>query len=115
MKTLPYDPNDSYKVAWSTGTISNIQYDTTVPGQLDRQNHTYGALYLEYNELSGRYITRNLIYKNNFIADLNKIYTTDSVMNEDYIPGMVLGDLHLPEEDERSIAYTTNMIRDLKI
>lgn len=115
MKVLPYDPNDVYKVAWSTGTISNIQYDTTVSGQLDKQNHTYGALYLEYNELSGRYIVRNLIYKNNFIADLNKIYTTDSVMSEDYIPGMVLGDLHLPEEDEKSINYTTNMIRDLKV
>ena len=85
MKVLPYDPNDVYKVAWSTGTISNIYYDTTVPAQLDKQHHTYGALYLEYNELSGRYIVRNLIYKNNFIADLNKIYTTDDVMNEDYI------------------------------
>lgn len=115
MKVLPYDPNDVYKVAWSTGTISNIYYDTTVPAQLDKQHHTYGALYLEYNELSGRYIVRNLIYKNNFIADLNKIYTTDDVMNEDYIPGMVLGDLHLPEEDEKSVRYTVNMIRDLKV
>ena len=115
MKILPYDPNDVYKVAWSTGTISNINYDSTVPAQLDKQHHTYGAIYLEYNELSGRYIARNLIYKNNFIADLNKIYTTDEVMIEDYIPGMVLGDLHLPEEDERSIAYTVNMIRELKV
>ena len=115
MKVLPYDPNDVYKVAWSTGTISSICYDSTVSAQLDKQNHTYGAVYLEYNEVSGRYITRNLIYKNNFIADLNKIYTTDDVMIEDYVPGMVLGDLHLPEEDEKSINYTTNMIRDLKV
>lgn len=115
MKVLPYDPNDVYKVAWSTGTISNINYDSTVSAQLDKQHHTYGALYLEYNELSGRYIVRNLMYKNNFIADLDKIYTTDDVMVEDYIPGMVLGDLHLPEEDEKSIRYTTNMIRDLKV
>ena len=115
LKTLPYDPNDTYKVAWSTGTISNIYYDSTVSAQLDKQHHTYGALYLEYNEVSGRYIVRNLVYKNNFIADLNKIYTTDDVMIEDYIPGMVLGDLHLPEEDEKSINYTTNMIRELKV
>ena len=34
-------------------------------------------------------------------GDFTKIYTADDVMTEDYIPGMVLGDLHLPEEDEK--------------
>ena len=113
MKILPYDPNDVYKVAWSTGTISNIYYDSTVSGELDKQHHTFGGLYLEYDDLSKRYIVRNLIYKNNFIPDLNKIYTTDDVMHESYISGMVLGDMHLPEQDDAAIDYTINMINSL--
>lgn len=115
MKTLPYDYNDSYKIAWSTGTISNIDYDQTISGSLDSQNHTFGALYLEYNKSAGRYNVRNLIYKDNCMIDLDREYTVDGAKSLDTIPAMVMGDLHLPEEDEKSISYAVNIINTLKI
>lgn len=115
MKIMPYAPTDKYKVAWSTGTISIINYDKTVSGELDSQNHTLGALVLEYSKSSRRYIVRNLMYKNGFIADLDKNYTECCVSKENYIPAMVLGDLHLPEEDHQSIQSSIKMIQDLKV
>ena len=115
MKILPYDYNDSYKLAWSTGTISEISYDQTISGQLDQQNHTFGALLLEYNGMVGRYNVRNLVYKDNVIIDLDNRYTTDNVSKEKVIPGMVMGDLHFPEEDQNSINYALYLIQELNI
>ena len=115
MKILPYDYNDSYKLAWSTGTISEISYEQTISGQLDQQNHTFGALFLEYNSMVGRYNVRNLIYKDGEIIDLDNSYTATNVSKEKSIPAMVMGDLHLPEEDPESMNYAISIIRELNI
>ena len=103
LKTLPYDYNDAYKLAWSTGTISNIDYGPTIAAQLDCQHNTLGALFLEYNSDAGRYNVRNLIYKDDCMIDLNNMYTENHVTKIKSVPAMVMGDLHLPEEDEQSV------------
>lgn len=115
MKILPYDYNDNYKIAWSTGTISQIEYEQNVSGKLDQQYHTFGALYLEYNDMAGRYNVRNLIYKDGEMIDLDNVYTADNVQKEKTIPAMVMGDLHLPEEDEKSINRAIKDINELNI
>lgn len=115
LKTLPYDYNDTYKLAWSTGTISNIDYGPTIAAQLDCQHNTLGALFLEYNSDAGRYNVRNLIYKDDCMIDLNNVYTENHVTKAKSIPAMVMGDLHLPEEDEQSMQYATYLINSLNV
>lgn len=118
LRTLPYHPSGSYKVARSTGTISIIDYDSTISGSLDRQHHTMGGLVLEYNNESKRYIVRELIYKNFIINDLGNIYTsktTKAPQKEENIPAMVLGDMHFPEEDEECVEKTISIINNLNV
>ncbi len=113
-KVLPYDCNRAHRVAFSTGSISKIDYPKTAAGQIDKINHTMGALVLTYSDKDQRYNVRNLIYKNGEIFDLNKRYTADRVYDLLYTPALVLGDLHLPEHDETALALTELQIEALK-
>lgn len=113
MRILPYKQYNDYRVAYSTGTIAEIEYGQTVSEQLDANNHTFGGILLEYDSNKKRYVSRNLIYKNGFIYDLNKRYTQDSEQTLDNVEGLVLGDLHLPEEDIEALEKTSKQLKFL--
>jgi hypothetical protein len=114
LRILPYKQYSTYRVACSTGSISSIDYRETVSGQIDSKYHKFGAVLLDWNEKQERYVIRNLIYKNGCICDLNKKYTTDKVTKIDTLPAMVLGDLHLPDEDTDALSDTIKFINKYK-
>lgn len=114
MKILPYKQYEDYRIAYSTGTISDVEYKTTVSGALDEKNHTLGAVLLDYDNTAQRYISRNLIFKEGFIYDLNKKYDKENEYKEDNIASMVLGDLHLPEESPSALMDSLDMINKYK-
>ena len=97
---------------WTTGTLSNINYNETVPGSVDNLNHTYGAVLLEWDDIYSRYVIRHLVYKDGCMCDLDLKYFPDDIKSEK-IEAMVLGDLHLPEEDPNILEQTQLMITDL--
>lgn len=113
LKTLPYKNYNDYRISFSTGTLSKIEYKETVSGYLDTKYHTFGALRLYYDKKALRYKIRNLIFKNDYIFDLDKYYD-DKKSYPTNIDAMVLGDLHLPDEDALALDKTKKLIKELK-
>lgn len=114
LQILPYKQYSDYRIACSTGTMSLPDYKDTVAGHIDLKYHKYGAVLLEWNEEYKRYVIRNLIYKDDKLYDLNKVYTKNKVDTIKELPGMVLGDLHLPDEDLNAITKTKEFINKYK-
>lgn len=114
LQVLPYKQYTSYRIACSTGTLSLLEYKDTVAGQIDSKYHKFGAVLLDWNEEYQRYIIRNLIYNDDCLYDLNKKYTDKSCENIEELPGMILGDLHLPDEDENALNKTKEFINIYK-
>lgn len=114
MQILPYKQYTNYRVAFSTGSLSMIEYKDTVAGHIDNKYHTYGAIVLEWNEEQKRYIGRNISFEKGMIYDLDKCYIIDKVITEKEIPAMVLGDLHLPDEDVDALNKTKEFINTYK-
>lgn len=114
LKILPYKQYTSYRVGCSTGTIGEISYNETVSGYIDNKYHTFGAILLDWSDVDNRYKVRNLVYKNNCICDLTKKYTKNTIEDIKKVSGMVLGDLHLPDEDEDALDATTSYLDLLK-
>ena len=114
LQILPYKQYSTYRIACSTGTLSLPEYKDTVAGHMDLKYHKFGAVLLDWNEEQKRYIIRNLIYNNNCLYDLNKKYTKTEVKIINELPGMVLGDLHLPDEDEEALNKSKNFINKYK-
>lgn len=115
LETLPYDPDNTYKIASSTGTISLPCYKSNVAGMLDEQNHMLGALRLTWNNKASRYNIRQLQYKNGYIYDLNKCYSKEGCVSKgNTVSCIVLGDLHAPETDEIALQNSISLIKELK-
>jgi len=114
LQILPYKQYTSYRVACSTGTLSNIDYKETITNQIDSKYHKYGAILLEWNQTEKRYVIRNLVYAKNCICDLNKVYTNENVTSVDNLPAIVLGDLHLPDEETIALDKTKDFINTYK-
>ena len=114
LQILPYKQYSQYRIACSTGSLSIPEYKDTVAGHIDSKYHKFGAILLEWNQKQSRYVIRNLEFKNNCIYDLNKKYNLSTVQTLKELPGMVLGDLHLPDEDENSVKITKDFINTCK-
>jgi len=114
LKILPYKQYHDYRIACSTGGLSEIEYGDTISNCIDEKYHTFGAILLEWSKDKNRYIIRNLIFKNGCIHDLNKIYYNNKITTKKSLPGMVLGDLHLPDEDEKALSITEEFINKYK-
>lgn len=114
LQILPYKQYTSYRVACSTGTLSETEYKETVAGQIDAKNHKFGAIFLEYREAEQRYVVRNLIFEKECICDLNKVYYKDKIEIRNSLPAVVLGDLHLPDEDQTAVDKTIAFINKYK-
>ena len=110
-KMAPNDTNSTPRQIWSTGTISNLEYNNTVSGRLDSKNITLGGILLEYDLYSNNYLSRNLIYKDNVIYDKNLAYYKDNNINvENNVPAIVLGDIHFPEHDTMALRKSIDLI-----
>lgn len=114
LQILPYKQYDNYRVACSTGTLSIIDYKDTVAGHIDSKYHKFGAILLDWDENQSRYIVRNLIYNDDYLYDLDKRYTSKNCEKVDNLPGLVLGDLHLPDEDIDALNKTKEFINKYK-
>ena len=98
---LPYKPVEGFRVAFSTGTISRIDYKDNVSSVLDEKFETTGAIFLEKTDY--KYVPRNLIVKDGKIFDITGVYSRNSFKKLTKIPAMVAGDIHFPEEDEKEV------------
>lgn len=107
---LPYKPVEDFRIAFSTGTISQINYKDSVSSALDEKFETTGAIFLEKTE--HRYIPRNLIIKDGKMFDITGIYSCNSFKKLTKIPAMVAGDIHFPEEDKIELEKITSFIKD---
>lgn len=114
LQILPYKQYGNYRIACSTGTLSYINYKDTVAGHIDSKYHKFGAIVLTWDKEHNRYILRNLTYSNDSLYDLNKKYTVKGVEKVKSLPGMVLGDLHLPDTDSEALNKTIESINTLK-
>lgn len=107
LKILPYKNYDKYRVACTTGTISEVEYKETIAGYNDKKNHKYGAILLTWNKEQKRYVIRNLIYENEELIDLNKSYSLEKgIIDLKDVPAIVCGDLHLPEQSKEAVEKT---------
>lgn len=110
-KMAPNDTNSNPRQIWSTGTISKLEYSNTVTGRLDNKNITLGGLFLEYDLDTNTYLSRNLIYKNNYIGDkCYKYFENNTVEIFNDVPAIVLGDIHFPEHDEYALEKAVQLI-----
>lgn len=90
----------------TTGTISVPKYSKTRVGCIAEQDNTLGALVIEVQD-SKVFFVRQVQWIDNGFVDLGIKYTktkTETVSCE----AMVLGDLHLTEEDTTAIKSTYN-------
>lgn len=116
-KILPYDTNETFKIGYSTGTISTFDYKNTVTAYVDMQFNKCGAVVLEYNETMRRYLPRNIEIVNDEIYDGNIVYFLEDdcvKIKKITVDAMVLGDLHLPEEDFISVMASAAQINRYK-
>lgn len=114
LQILPYKNYNPYRVACSTGTISLPNYKENVSGYLDEKNHCYGAIKLTYDEDKKRYVIRNLTYEKQYIYDLDTYYDETKAYKNKELEAMILGDLHLPDEDESAFLKSQSYISSLK-
>lgn len=114
LRILPYKQDNDFRVGCSTGTISLSSYKNDINGYMSKKHHKYGALLLEYNNEHKRYFVRNLIFQDGAMYDLNKKYTKEGVEKIKNVPAMILGDLHLPDEDYYAIKKTHEEFKELK-
>lgn len=116
-KILPYDTNETFKIAYSTGTISKFDYKNTLTSYVDMRFNKCGAVVLEYNDTLQRYLPRNIEIVDNEIYDGDKIYYLEGdrvKFKKTTVDAMVLGDLHLPEEDFVSVMTSVAQINRYK-
>lgn len=113
LSVLPYKQYTTYRLACSTGTLSNIDYKDTLTGAIDELYDTTGALILDWNKDKARYDVRQLQIINNEIYDYDKIYTEKGVKTNKSISALVMGDLHLPEENKDVMKKTFSMYNEL--
>lgn len=112
MKILPYKQFDPYRIACSTGTIAYPDYENTINGGIDSNLHTFGGILLTYNEKEKRYVVRNLQYTG-VLYDMNRVYTETGVIDIKSCPALILGDLHLPEEDQIALKNTKELMHKI--
>ena len=113
MKTLPYKRLDKAHFAYTTGTISNIDYGERINDKLNTKYHTYGAIVLEYNDKKKSYDARNVMFLNGILYDKDKWYTSTKSGSVKSVKGIVLGDLHFPADDVVAVKKSKEMIKKL--
>lgn len=96
----------------TTGTISIPKYSKTRTGCIAAKDNKLGALVIEVVD-SKNFFIRQVQWINGAFVDLGKKYTKDSVKSVE-CKAMVLGDLHLTEEDASALEATYDQIKKLK-
>lgn len=110
IRVLPYKQNTSRKVAYTTGTISMLEYPLNINGELNKTLHCFGGIYLEYNSLTKKYDCRLLQIKNDELHDLDLVYKPNGVFPNHGTAGIILGDMHFPQQDDMAVLKTVRLI-----
>lgn len=111
MQILPYKQEDKPRIAYTTGTISKIDYNDSISKQLDANYHTFGGILIENANKETK--MRNLICKDGKIYDMDAVYTNELKMEMTSTSAMVLGDMHFPEHDQDNLQMVIDKIKKL--
>jgi hypothetical protein len=99
LKTLVSSPSLPTREAWSTGTITNLNYTRSRAGSEASADHTFGGILLDISP-DGRIYSSNLVYKNGAIQHY---------LNDDQAV-FVLGDLHCEMKDQDNWERTLDLL-----
>jgi hypothetical protein len=108
MDTLPRSPATPIKEAWSTGSVTQINYTRSAAGSKAAANHIFGGLLLERRE-DGKILTTNLHFKG---GKLLCWLTNSEEENNNAV--VVLGDLHSEMQDPDNWQRTLEMLDFVK-
>ena len=96
---------------YTTGTISFPNYSKTRVGCIATQDNKLGALVVEIPD-SKNFFIRQVQWINGAFVDLGKKYTKHDIKSAK-CEAMVLGDLHLTEEDPKALLATYSQFKKL--
>lgn len=112
MASIPRPKGQIPHLLWSTGTLSLPSYSRTRSGVIAQQDNHLSALVVEI-ESNKKFYIRPVEWVNNCFVDLGKAYYKNKVKDIE-TEAMVLGDLHLGEENQTALKVSLNQIDILK-
>ena len=112
LKVIPRQRGKTPHSIHTTGTISVPNYSKTRIGCIAQQDNRLGALIVEIPDNTNFFIRQVQWYDSEFV-DLGIRYTKSGCSSAE-CEAMILGDLHLGEEDPIALATTLDQIKTLK-
>jgi hypothetical protein len=114
MKMIPVLNTYKPKMMMTTGAITKMNYTDSKAGKKSEFHHQYGFVVVEIEDediFHSRQVTTD---KNGSFYDLF-FYVKDGLINKnDDISGIVIGDLHYGEHDEKVLSRTFELLSKLK-
>ena len=103
------------KVLLTTGSITDSEYTDTKIGKIGEFHHQYGFTIVELN--NNEYHIRQIQCENDgSFYDLDNFVKDGTVVKYREAPlGIVLGDLHIGEEDKQAVKSSFDMIEKLRV
>lgn len=109
MNSIPRPKGNIPHTIWSTGTISEPFYSSTRVGSIASQDNKLGALVVEIGK-PDRFWIRPVQWINNQFVDLGIAYKPNMKTCKVKTKAMILGDLHIGEEDTESLNTSIEQI-----
>ena len=110
MNSIPRPKGNIPHTIWSTGTISEPFYASTRSGSIASQDNKLGALVVEIGR-SEQFWIRPVQWINNQFVDLGVAYKPNGKTSHIKTKAIVLGDLHIGEEDQESLMTSIEQIK----
>ena len=114
MKMIPVLNNYSPKMMMTTGSITKMNYTDSKAGKKSEFHHQYGFVVVEIEDENMFHSRQVTTEKNGSFYDLFFHVKDGSVVKNDKIPGIVIGDLHYGEHDEKVLSKTFELLSRLK-
>ncbi len=114
MKMIPVLNNYSPKMMMTTGAITKMNYTDSKAGKKSEFHHQYGFVVVEIEDEDTFHSRQVTTDNNGSFYDLFFHVKNGSVMKNDKISGVVIGDLHYGEHDEKVLSRTFELLTRLK-
>tara|TARA_R110002126_G_scaffold82497_10_gene202229 strand:- start:4005 stop:5573 length:1569 start_codon:yes stop_codon:yes gene_type:complete len=114
MKMIPVLNNYRPKMMMTTGSITKMNYTDSKAGKKSEFHHQYGFVVVEIENEATFHSRQVTTEKNGSFYDLFFHVKDGSVVRNDKIPGIVIGDLHYGEHDEKVLSKTFELLSRLK-
>lgn len=112
LNSIPRPKGQIPHLLWSTGTISEPSYAFNRTGEMAKQDNCFAALVIEI-ESKKKYYIRPVEWINDCFVDLGKAYYKNKVIDIKS-EAMILGDLHLGEENTLAVNVSLQQINYFK-